>query len=147
MYSYEKYTNPVLIQIAGSQQVRMDELKALLEKYNVVDPASPDTGVFSTAEFQDYYDKLTLQSDESLEMALKAVMEIEDLAIRDISGYISNTSKEDILYTYDFMKCTSKNHLRWLNPELLVEGGSYTPQFISQQDYDDIINSDLFQCR
>lgn len=147
LYAYAKYQNPIHLKVSGSQQVRMDELKALLEKHELADPASQDTGVFSTTELQDRYNDLITQADISLEMAIISTMTVEDRGMSDIETYISNTEKEDVLYTYDFMHCTSKNHIRWLYPELQLEGGTYTPQFISQEEYNEITNSPLFQCR
>ena len=147
LYGYAKYGNPIQLKVAGSQQVRMDEVLDLLTEYDIADPASADTGVFSTTALQDRYNVLIAQADISLEMAIISSLTVEDRGINDIETYISNAAQDDILTEYAFMQCTSRNHIRWLYPELLTEGGSYTPQYISQEMYNEIINSPLFQCR
>lgn len=147
LYSFDKYGNAIFNQIAGSQNVRMSELKGLISSYNLDDPTSLDIGMFSTSSFQDIYNTALIQSDSSLESAIMAILYLEDKDMVDIREFISNTTKENMLYTYEFMYCTSENHIRWLYPELLLEGGTYTPQFISQDDFNEIINSNLYQCR
>ena len=147
LYAFDKYGVEVFNQIAGSEQVHMDEVKVLLDKYEITDPASPDKGVFSNTDLQQLYDGLIAMVDTSLVGGLTAGMTIEDVDMFDIERFESNTNMEDILTVYGFLKCTSKNHMRYFYYDLTDEGATYTPQYISQADYDEIVGTPLFMCR
>jgi hypothetical protein len=147
LYAFDKYGTEVFTKIAGSEQVHMDEVKVLLDKYKIADPASTEKGVFSNTDLQSTYNDLIAMVDTSLVGGLTAGMIIEDMDMFDIARFESNTEMDDILVVYDFLKCTSKNHMRFFSYDLTDAGGSYSPQFISQAEYDEIIGSAVFMCR
>jgi hypothetical protein len=63
---------------------------------------------------------------------------IEDLDIYDLETLKNETTKEDILLTYNTLQKGSRNHMRAF---VKVSGGNYIPQYISQSTYSSIINS------
>jgi hypothetical protein len=147
LYAFDKYNFEVFQQIAGSEQVHMDEVKVLLDKYELEDPASVDKGVFNDAILQNLYNQLIAMTDTSLVGGLTAGMIIEDMDMADIGNFEANTTITDILDVHEFLKCTSRNHMRYFYMDLTKNGGTYSPQYISQTDYDEIVNSQLFMCR
>lgn len=125
--------------IASSEQTHTDAIKALLSRYDIKDPVTSDTvGVFTSKIMQELYNKLTTQGKASLAEAFMVGATIEDLDIYDLDILKSETTKEDILLTYNNLQKGSRNHLRAF---VKVSGGNYKPQYISQADYDLIINS------
>lgn len=125
--------------IASSEQSHTDAIKALLSRYDIKDPVTSDTiGVFTSKAMQELYDKLTAQGKISATEALLVGATIEDLDIRDLDILKNETTKEDILLTYNNLQKGSRNHLRAF---VKASGGNYKPQYISQADYDLIINS------
>lgn len=143
IFSFNKYAEDIFSNISNSEQSHMNAVLALLNKYNVADPASPDViGVFQNADLQDLYNQLTAISDSSLTHALTVGATIEDLDIHDIDDFISNTNNASILDTYDKLSCGSGNHLRSFVSVL----GSYNPSYLSLDEYNGIISSENEQC-
>jgi hypothetical protein len=87
---------------------------------------------------QELYNKLTAQGKVSSKEALNVGATIEDLDIYDLETFKNETTKEDIVLTYNNLQKGSRNHMRAF---VRASGGNYTPQYISQSDYSSIINS------
>jgi hypothetical protein len=129
----------IFANIASSEQTHTDAIKVLLARYGIKDPVTSDNvGVFTSKTIQELYDNLTTQGRVSLSEALIVGATIEDLDIYDLDVLKSETTKEDIVLTYNNLQKGSRNHLRAF---VRVNGGNYTPQYISQSDYSSIINS------
>ncbi|MEZ4926385.1 MAG: DUF2202 domain-containing protein [Saprospiraceae bacterium] len=143
LFSLDKYSQFIFSNISDSEQSHMSSVLTLLNKYGIPDPvANSAVGVFSNGELQTLYDQLTAKSGTSLTMALEVGATIEDLDINDIDEFISHTSKADLLSTYSRLTCGSRNHLRSFVGQL----GTYSPVYISQEEYETIISSSHEQC-
>lgn len=68
-------------------------------------------------------------------------VEIEDLDIRDTTAQLTDIDNADILMVYDHLLRGSRNHLRAYMTLLTQQGGTYVPQYISQTEFDAIVNS------
>lgn len=143
VYSYNKYGQSIFNNISNSEQSHMNSVLNLLNKYGLSDPLTTNSyGVFSNSELQAIYNELTAKSDSSLIKAIEVGANIEDLDINDIKTFKSHTVNADLLNVYDKLSCGSRNHMRSFVGEL----GTYTPIFISQSEYDAIMNSSNEQC-
>jgi len=149
-YLYEKYSDSVAAtvfdNISNSEQRHMDMVLALLIKYNIDDPASPEPGVFTIPELQELYNQLIALGEQSFLDALKVGATIEDVDIYDLANYMAQTDNDDIYETFSRLQCGSRNHMRAFYGEILNQGGDYTPQFISETEFENIINSDHERC-
>ncbi|MCF7865341.1 MAG: DUF2202 domain-containing protein [Candidatus Pacebacteria bacterium] len=133
---------PIFQNIASSEQTHTDAVKTLLTQYNIEDPVRNNTiGVFTSPIIQDLYDKLTTRGKTSLREALVVGALIEDLDIRDLDTLIDQTNKSDILTVYSNLQKGSRNHMRSFVRNIEANGGTYTPSYISQSEYDSILNS------
>ena len=103
-------------------------------------------GVFENSHLQELYDSLTETGSEDLVAALSVGATIEDLDILDLQEFIDATETEAIQAVFESLQCGSRNHLRSFIGSLESLGASYTPQFISQELFDSILNSDYEQC-
>jgi hypothetical protein len=146
LYFDAQYDQQIFKNISASEQAHMDQVLDLLEKYEIEDPALAEKGVFSNAEIQKLYDDLIEQGDSSLTAALEVGAIIEDVDIFDLQNGITSTDKEYIIEVYEKLMCGSKNHMRAFTKQLKNQGGTYTPQFISQEEYDGIISSQNQHC-
>lgn len=143
LFSYNKYNESIFSNISDSEQSHMNSVLNLLNKYDLTDPViNNDIGVFSNIELQTLYNELIEISDSSLTHAFKVGATIEDLDINDINYNIIHTTNSDLLSVYDKLNCGSRNHMRSFVGEL----GTYTPIYISQSAYDDIISSTNEKC-
>ena len=64
------------------------------------------------------------------------------LDISDLNKLLVETDNEDIQIAYQNLNKGSRNHLRAYVRILERNGGEYTPQYISQVEYDEIIAGD-----
>ncbi len=139
---YKKWGTQIFSNISRSEEVHTNAVKSLLSKYKIADPVTNDEiGVFKNRELADLYKQLTDQGSVSLEEALKVGATIEDLDIKDLNNYIKDTDNQDINLVYNNLKRGSENHMRAFVAQLEAKGGSYTPQYISEEEYTAIIGS------
>lgn len=128
--------------IGASEQVHMDAVKLLLTRYALPDPAATTLpGQFNNTMLQDLYDALVASGQVSLATALQVGAEIEDLDIRDLRSIKATIDNADLLLVYENLEKGSRNHLRAFHDNLLRQGASYTPKYITQAEYDAIVNS------
>lgn len=133
---------PVFANISASEATHSAAVKALLDRYQQPDPLlGQPNGSFKTPDFQALYDALVATSRTSLIEALKVGVQIEELDIRDINAQKSGVDHADILMVYDHLLRGSRNHLRAFMKILTQQGGTYVPTYISQAEFDAILNS------
>lgn len=133
---------PLFANISASEATHSAAVKALLDRYQLADPLSGlPNGRFKTPAFQALYDALVATSRTSLIEALKVGVQIEELDIRDITAQKAGIDNADILMVYDNLLRGSRNHLRAFMKVLTQQGGNYVPQYISQAEFDAIMNS------
>ncbi len=143
----ELYDVPIFSNIASAEQRHMELLGSILEQAGIADPVQNDAvGVFVNAELAALYVDLVQQGKVSLVDALIVGATIEDLDIKDITQMMQNSNDEALSTTWEVLKCGSDNHLRAFIGMLEGEGASYSPQFISPNEFDAIINSDRVRC-
>lgn len=146
IYAYAKYALPVFNNISKSEQYHMERVLEILASFDVEDPTSPVLGDFNNEELQALYDQLTSRVDISLLDALLVGATIEDLDINDINSFIANTDNTEMLGMYTSLNCGSRNHMRAFYRQLQLRDQTYTPVFISQDEFDAVINSDGERC-
>ncbi|XRP96224.1 DUF2202 domain-containing protein [Methanocaldococcus sp. 16A] len=141
---YHKWGLQIFKNIAESEQTHMDSVKYLLDKYNIPDPVKSDeVGKFSNPKFEELYNKLVEQGSKSVVDALKVGATIEDLDIADLEHWISKTDNEDIKFVYENLMKGSRNHMRAFVSMLERYGANYTPQYISKEEFEQIISSSM----
>ena len=141
-YLYEKWQTPVLDIISGSEQSHMDIMKVIINEYKLDDPAEgKGYGEFSNSDLQLLYGSLLESGSASEAKALSTAASIEEFDIVDIEKKVSNSDKGDIIAAYGKLTEGSENHLRIFVAKLTEKGLTYQPQYLSQQDYDQIIKA------
>lgn len=131
----------VFSNISASEQTHTDAIQVLLTRYGIKDPVTSDTiGAFTSKYMQELYNTLTSKGKASLADALVVGATVEDLDIRDLDVLKKETTKEDILVTYDNLQKGSRNHMRAFVKNIQINGGSYAPQYISTSEYNLIIS-------
>jgi len=142
---YDIWGLAIFNNIAKSEQSHMDAMKVLIDKYALADPNIDDSvGVYSDYHFVETYEELVSLGSESLEGALRVGIIIEELDIKDINEMVAEVEgNEDIVSTYEELLKGSRNHLRAFWDVFSSKGLAYEPQFISQEEFDAIINSPM----
>ena len=134
----------IFASIAGSEQTHTDAVLRLIQKYNLADPAENKLrGEFSDARLQGLYDTLVAQGTASLVDALIVGATIEDLDIYDLYQQLEVVDNQDVTVVFENLQKGSRNHLRAFFGSLDDMNVVYTPIYISQQEYDEIVNSPM----
>lgn len=139
---YEKWGVNAFNNIAKSELTHTESVRYLLEKYDIEDPVKENTvGVFSSQVFSDLYNELVSKGEESLVSALMVGATIEDLDIKDLNELSAKVDNQDILEIYANLNRGSRNHLRSFSRQLAKQGETYSAQYLSQEEINDILNS------
>ncbi len=143
----EQWDVQIFQNIAQSEQMHMDAVKDLLDRYGLEDPAAgKDIGEFTDPELQALYDQLVAQGSQSLADALKVGGAIEEIDILDLEERIAETDNVDIKTVYENLMRGSRNHLRAFASTLeTMTGETYEPQYLSAEEYAAIVNSGMEQ--
>lgn len=134
---------PASVQIAKiktAEDSHIACIEAVLDYYEISYPAMTATGVFEDAERQALYNDLVDKSATLLEtFGTMAVIEEETvLAYKSVQSEITN---ENISLVVANMIKASSNHLKAAVRQITALGGSYTPSYLSAEEFDAIINS------
>lgn len=132
----------ILANIPKSEQKYTDTVKLVLDKYNLTDPITDDTvGVFKDQAFAKLYQDLVAKGSVSEIEALKVGATIEDLDISDLNSDLSQTTNPDIVSAFEKLRNGSYNHLRSFMNKITALGQTYTPQYISETEFQNILSS------
>jgi hypothetical protein len=126
--------------IARSETVHADAVKTLLDRYGIADPAAGmAAGSFTDPGLQQLYDELVARGRTSLTEAFTVGALIEDLDIADLRE--RSTATPDLAVVYADLESGSENHLRAFTRNLARTGATYTPTYLDQDAYDEIVGS------
>lgn len=130
--------------IAISETTHTEGVRQLLLRYNLPDPAATlAVGLFNNTTLQGLYTQLVATGSPSLIDALKVGVTIEELDMLDIAAHLAIVDNQDIRLVYDSLLKGSRNHLRSFVKNLLAQGGTYTPQYLTQAEFDAIVNTEM----
>lgn len=108
---YQKWNLRIFNNIARSEQIHMDSVRAILEKYNIEVPVVADSvGVFELVELQNLYNTLITQGNISSNEALKVGVLVEETDIADLLERLED-APQDIALVYNSLLNGSYNHL------------------------------------
>lgn len=135
----------VFTNIAESEATHTEAVKLLLERYALDDPAAATgMGEFTSAVLQTLYTDLVDLGTPTLNEALTVGVLIEELDIVDLDNAIERLEEnDDIELVYSNLQKGSRNHLRSFYKQLTERGGNYTPQYLTQEAFDAIVNSEV----
>lgn len=142
---FKIWNSKIFDNISKSEQTHTDAVLELLEKYSITDPVGDNApGVFTDQTLQSLYDALIAQGSASLIDALLVGAAIEEIDIIDIQVQVDNfVDNQDITLVYENLLKGSRNHLRSFVSNLEKQGIVYQPIKLSQQSYDEIVNSTM----
>lgn len=140
MWSINQFAN-----IQKSEQTHMNAVENLLIQNNIEYTIKP-AGEFSNQNLQDHYNQFVVDGAVSVDNAMQIGATIEDLDIKDLQDYIDLTTDQELIAVFEKLKCGSRNHLRSFVSRIEKAGNTYTPQFITEEEYTIIIEGSHEQC-
>lgn len=136
------WTGNIFANISGAESKHMTAVWALIEKYDLQDPITTDVaGQFSSSAIQAAYDAILPDFQASKQSAILKGSYVEEMDIYDLRELKKLVDNTDILLIFDNLERGSRNHLRGFYEQQQILGVTYTPQFITQAEYDQIVNS------
>jgi hypothetical protein len=138
---YEKWNLTPFSNISSSEASHMVAVKTLIDRYHLKDPVQPGSGVFTNQTLQQLYNRLLEQGNNNVTESLMVGAAIEEIDIRDLKEHMAFIKQIDIKVVYENLMRGSRNHLRAFVRNLLMRGITYKPQYLSQKEYNEIINS------
>lgn len=140
-FLFTLWGQPTFQNISASEQAHMDEIKILLDRYGLTDPAQAP-GEFSDAGLQVLYTQLTTRGSVSLGEALKVGAAIEEIDILDLQDNLARTDNADIQLAFTNLMNASHLHLRSFTSVLFSRTGeTYQPQYLSLEQYQGIVSN------
>jgi len=139
---YEKWALMPFKNISKSEQVHMDAILTLLNRYKLEDPAEgKDVGDFENDELQELYNQLVEDGMKSVVDALMSGALIEEVDIRDIQKILDNdVDNQDVKLVLGNLLKGSGHHLNAFVWNLSRRGVNYVPEILDQDVYDAILN-------
>ncbi len=142
-FLHDKWKDPIFTNIESAEQRHMNAIISLISKYELENPVQDlEPGQFATPEMQELYDTLTIEGSQGLEQALQVGATIEDLDIKDLNELIEKCDNQDVLMVFQNLVKGSRNHLRAFTSYLDSLGATYTAKYLSQEEVDQIAESD-----
>ncbi|MDQ7032397.1 MAG: DUF2202 domain-containing protein [Desulfonauticus sp.] len=137
---YQKWGFRIFNNISQSETWHMQMVKFLIDKYGLNDPVKNDqVGVFTSSQMAKLYKELVKRGLSNKIEALKVGALIEDLDIYDLDEAIKKSDNTDINFVYSRLRTGSTNHMRAFIGWLTTYGVTYKPQYISQEEFNIII--------
>ncbi len=136
-----KWSNPIFSRISKAENNHMNAIIGLLSYYGSPDTLVSASGIFQNVELQALYTDLVTTGSLTLEEGYAVGAMIEEMDIKDLQEGSLATSNENILLVFENLERGSRNHLRSFNRQLTTLGIKYAPVYISQVEFDEIVNS------
>ncbi len=143
---YNKWQIPMFSKLSLNEEIYMDAIDALFKRYKLVNPLAghrDDIGYFVSPNIKKLYSEFLSKGSKSLKDALVVCANVEEKRISDIEKMIPHIDNQDILFVYQNILKTARNHLRSLIYLLDYYGVNYVPKYISENEFKAIINTPM----
>jgi len=131
--------------IANASKIYMTADNVILTRYGITNPEHNEPGVFTNQKLQKVYTTGVNNGLISVTQALITSATFEDMHIADLEAAIKRTDNNDLIFIYQQELAASRNNIRALSQWITAYGGTYTPTYISQDYYNQIISTPLEQ--
>lgn len=140
---YDIWGSNIFSRISFAEERHVNAIIRLLEYYGLEEIQFGEPGIFTIDKFQTLYNDLVAQGSESVEEAMKVGALIEEMDIVDLMETLDVVSNDNITMVFENLLKASRNHLRAFNRQLTKLGITYIPVYLSQDEFDQIINSPM----
>ncbi len=128
-----------------------EAVRLLLVKYGIDDPSTGEHNTYTNIEIQNLYNQLlniAVGSDDLAALMVGALVEETDIEDLNIQINLISAEHQDIIQTYEYLLCGSRNHLRSFAKSIEnTTGVSYQPQLAAiDTEIRAILDSTQEQC-
>ena len=140
LYRINQFAN-----IKLSEQSHVNDVVRLLDQYEIEYTLLP-YGDFVNEEMQKLYDQFVEKGQIDAVNALEVGATIEDLDIVDLVEFIDAATNPSVIGVFESLQCGSRNHLRSFVRALENLAETYSPQFLTTEAYNAIVDSINERC-
>jgi hypothetical protein len=138
---YAKWGSLIFSKISVSEDTHMNAVISLLKASGSADTVPSVAGVFVNPVYQQLYSDLVTAGSVSVEEAYKTGALIEEMDITDIRNVEASVTDECIIMVFENLMKGSRNHLRAFSKQLSLLGITYTPVYLTADEYTKIITT------
>ena len=138
---YRETKLSIFTDLTRSEQSHMDYAKTLIDKYGLELPIEDEPGVFSNQTLAEMYNDLLAKGMQSEEDALKVAATFEEISIVDLEKELEAANNEDVRLVFQGLLAGSRKHLRSYVRDLEDMNITYTPQYLSEKEYDEVVKA------
>lgn len=131
----------IFMDLARSESSHMDQVKAIMDQYDLAIPGNDEPGVFHNESLQKIYDDLLKSGSRSDRDALKAAAAFEEISIMDLERELNATDTENIRAVYQGLLAGSRKHLRSYVTDLHGLGIEYVPVHLDKGEFEAVVDS------
>jgi len=143
-YFFEKYELRTFSNISKAEVTHITAVERLFYFYSINYPAVGPAGQFNDSARKEYYDNLVNKGVTALE-AFKSTTYLEEKDIADYTSVLKDVQNPNIKVVIENLIKGSMNHLKSSYRQVIALGGTYTPAFLTQEKFDEIINSNFIK--
>ncbi|MBN2664353.1 MAG: DUF2202 domain-containing protein [Bacteroidales bacterium] len=139
---FETWNLRVFDNISRAEDQHKKVVLQMIDKYDIDFIPQTVRGKYNDPKMEQLYLDLVTQGKKSIVDALKVGAMIEDLDIYDLNNALNNdVDSDDLTVVFSNIRQGSYHHIKAFTNNLKRYNEIYTPQYISQSEYNDILNN------
>jgi len=116
------------------------DLSFLFDRYNIIDPNSGETGIYTDLDVFSAYQVSSALIDQDKPSAIKGIAYAYEMLLQATFDALDITDNEDFLYVYQFILNQDTNHFKsWVTLYQAETGEKYLPQLLSQDLFEGLM--------
>jgi len=135
---FEKYSLKVFSTIAKSESNHMRAVEILLDYYEIDFPIPGAYGVFEDSARQTIYDSLVIKGSTALE-GFRVMAQMEEECVISYRNVLADITNSNIKIVIENLGKASENHFKAAIRQVTALGGTYSPKYMTQEEYNAII--------
>ncbi len=140
-YLNNKWNLRIFVNISKSERQHEKVVLEMIKKYDIDFTPKTKIGKFNNSDYEELYNNLTAQGENSILDALKVGATIEDLDIYDLDIALSkDVDNQDVSIVFQNIRQGSYHHIKAFTNWLKNYNETYSPQYITQQELNNILN-------
>lgn len=139
--SYEKWGIPEFNDASRKEFSSLDTIRTIMDKYKLKNPAvNHHPGIYFNPEIQLWHNENLSNAITSYDDALSTALRIEEKILYDIQQHSTKgTQNNDLRILYTKLYTGAANHLKRFYPLLMNRGSSYSPEYLSQAEFEKLL--------
>ncbi len=138
---YSKWNIPALLRKSSAAEIKTQCVKQLINKYDLQDPVNDnEIGKFADNNLTKQYNLFVEQGSKSLNDAFTISAQVLEFSLYNLNQDLTKVDNDDIKLVLNNLKNSTEKEFAMTVKRLEKFGITYTPKYISQQEFTRIIS-------